>query len=197
MRIVFLGPPGAGKGTQSRHLVNYLGVPHISTGEMLRAEVRAGTPIGQQISDDMRGGRLVPDELIIELTNRRLSQSDCDSGFLLDGYPRTPDQAQALQEFLSGSNLSLDATLELRVPGEELLRRLVARAESEGRTDDTPEVIRGRLNEYSRRTEPLVDFYGQLELHYPIDGIGSPEEVFGRITNIIDRLQQHRNNGRP
>ncbi len=152
MRIIFLGPPGAGKGTQSQKLLAYLQVPHIATGDMLRRAIQEQSPMGRTSEDYMRRGRLVPDPIILDLVAARLAQPDCDHGCMFDGFPRTLTQAEALDEILNKSGMPLSGVLELKVDRDELLRRLLGRR----RADDKPEVIRERLDGYLEQTAPLV-----------------------------------------
>jgi len=180
MRLVLLGPPGAGKGTQAERLVQQLCIPHISTGEMLRQEIEAGTPTGREAKQYLDSGQLVPGQVRIELVRQRLNQADC-AGFLLDGFPRTVPQAEALDEYLSQGNRPLDAVLEMQVDEEELIRRLIAR----GRGDDQPEVIRQRMVAYREQTMTVSAYYRQHGLLRSIDALGTPDEVFSRLLGAI------------
>jgi adenylate kinase len=193
MRIIFIGPPGSGKGTQSQRLLQYLGVPHLSTGEMLREAVGRDTPEGRLAREYLSQGSLVPDPIVLEMVGRRLSQPEYRVGCLLDGFPRTLGQAQALDEFLAEQGTPLDGVVELRVDEDELVRRLSSR----GRTDDAPDVIRQRLRTYHQQTEPLLHYYQQRGLLEVVDGIGSPDEVFQRITEALERLRQRSQGASP
>jgi len=182
MRIVFIGPPGAGKGTQAERLVARYELAHLSTGDMLRAARDAKTEVGKKADQYMSKGELVPDEIIVEIIAERLGEPDCRMGYLLDGFPRTIAQAEALDRMLAERNTPLDVVLELRVPEEELFRRLAGR----GRADDKPEVIRQRLVAYRQQTEPLLEYYGKAGLLKSVDGLGSVDEIFDRIKAVLD-----------
>ncbi len=183
MRIVFLGPPGAGKGTQSALLVRRLGIPHLSTGEMLRHALEEGTELGKLANRYMSHGELVPDSVVLGLIAARLDEPDCEKGCLFDGFPRTVQQAETLDQLLAERGKPLDLVLALDVDEQELFKRLTHR----GRLDDRPEVIRERFKTYLAQTRPLFQYYADRKLLEAIDGTGTPDEVFARIENVLDR----------
>ena len=185
MRIVFLGPPGSGKGTQASQLAKRLGVPAISTGEILREAVRKKTALGQKAQAVMERGELVSDDLILAMIGERLAEADARRGFILDGFPRTLAQAGAFETMLSGNGEALSAVLNFSVPEAELTERMLGRAQAEGRTDDRPETIRERMRVYREKTEPLVGFYRDRDLLAEIDGVGSVSEVAGRVDEAV------------
>jgi adenylate kinase len=186
MRLILLGPPGAGKGTQAARLVSHFRIPHLSTGEMLRQAIRQGTRIGQHAKKFLEEGHLVNDETIIELVAQRLSEPDCANGCLLDGFPRTVAQADELNRMFEKQHAALDAVIELKVDEDEVVKRMMAR----GRSDDRPEVIRERMQEYHRQTEPVSDYYKSAGWLESIDAMGSLDEVFARILAAVDRLSK-------
>ncbi len=181
MRIVFIGPPGAGKGTQAERLIETFQMAHLSTGDMLRAARDAKTEVGVQADKYMSAGELVPDDIIVGIIAERLAQPDCQAGYLLDGFPRTIAQAEALDKMLAEKGTPLNVVLELQVPEEELFDRLAGR----GRADDTPDVIRQRLVAYRKQTEPLLAYYTDRDLLKSIDGLGTIEEIFQRAKNVL------------
>jgi len=184
-RLLLLGPPGAGKGTQARRLVLGLGVPQVSTGDMLREAVASGSAVGRQAQAFMDSGRLVPDEVVIGVTEQRLRQPDAAGGFILDGFPRTVGQARALDGLLARLGVKLERCVSLRVDEEELVKRLLRRAEIEGRSDDNEQAIRTRMEEYRRKTEPLVEHYRAAGVLAEVDGMGDVEQVAKRIEEAL------------
>jgi len=184
MRIVFIGPPGAGKGTQAERLIERYKLAHLSTGDMLRAARDAQTEVGRKADEYMSSGQLVPDSIILDIIAERLAQPDCRTGYLLDGFPRTIAQAETLDRILADQSTPLDVVLELNVPEEELFRRLAGR----GRADDQPEVIRQRLVAYRQQTEPLLEYYRKADLLKSTDGNGSVDDIFERIKAILDPI---------
>lgn len=187
MRIILIGPPGAGKGTQCQKLVDHLRVPHLSTGEMLRAAVRAGTPEGVQAAAYMDQGQLVPDAIILGMVTKRLEAADCRDGCLLDGFPRTLPQAATLDELLERRAMSVDGVIELAVPRDELVRRMLARK----RADDNPEVFSKRIASFEVQTAPLLDYYQRQGKLASIDGLGTADEIFERVKAALRRFAQH------
>jgi adenylate kinase len=187
MRIVFLGPPGGGKGTQAKLLADRLKIPAISTGEILRAAVREGTPLGRQAKAVMESGELVSDDLMIALIRERLAEPDARIGFLLDGFPRTVEQAMALEKLLEGNGNRLSAVVNLSVPEQVLIDRLASRSGQENRADDSRETVLERLRVYRQKTEPLIDFYRRQGLLVDVDGVGGIPEISGRIGNALEQ----------
>ena len=185
MRLVLLGPPGSGKGTQATRLKDYLQVPHISTGDLLRAEVAAGSPLGLQAKEVMARGELVSDEILLGMLEDRFSREDTQAGFILDGYPRNLAQADALGKLLGKLGQKFDAAVQLDVATDLLVERIAGRAAAEGRADDNPESVRKRLQVYTDQTAPVIEYYRQQGELTIIDGVGSLDEVFTRITEAL------------
>ena len=185
MRIVLLGAPGSGKGTQATLLKNRLNVPHISTGELLRAAVAAGTPLGIQAKAVMASGALVSDEIVLGMLEDRFRQNDIHAGFILDGYPRNLAQARALDDLLSRLGLPVDKALQLDVAEETLLARLAGRAQAEGRADDNPQAVAHRLHVYQEQTAPVIDFYQRAGALVRVPGEGSVDQILERIITVL------------
>jgi adenylate kinase len=185
MFVVFIGPPGAGKGTQSQLLVDYLQIPHLSTGDLLRLACQQQTEVGKQAQAYMDAGQLVPDPIMVQIVKHRLEQPDCAQGCLFDGFPRTIVQAESLDRILNQRQTPLDIVLELRVDEAVLVKRLAGR----GRTDDRPEIVRQRLKAFYDRIKALLEYYESRGLLHTIDGLGPMEEVFDRIKNALAARQ--------
>ena len=181
-----LGAPGAGKGTQAKMIAERYDIPHISTGDIFRANIKEGTELGKKAKMYMDKGELVPDELTCDLVVDRISKDDAANGYVLDGFPRTVVQAEELDKCLKSRSEKLDVVLELRVPEEELFTRLASR----GRADDKPEVIRQRLVAYHDQTAPLIGYYTEAGILQTIDGLGSVEDIFGRIEKVLDQYRK-------
>lgn len=212
MNIILLGPPGAGKGTQAERMIERYKIPQISTGDMLRAAVAAGTELGKTAKEYMDKGQLLPDEIVIGIVDERLKEDDCKNGYMLDGFPRTVAQAEALDEALNKAGSQIDHVVSIDVPDEELVKRLTGRRACKGcsagyhvmfkppkkegvcdncggelyqRDDDNEETVKNRLNVYKEQTMPLIDYYQAQGKIRPIDGVGSLDEVFERITKVL------------
>lgn len=190
MRVILFGPPGAGKGTQATALAERYDIPHISTGDIFRENVGNETDLGVKAKAFMDAGDLVPDDVVIAMVEDRLNQPDTGNGFLLDGFPRTAAQVEALDEILARSGHSLDGVIRLQVDDGELMTRLLRRAEEQGRTDDTPEVIANRLEKYEAETEPAVVRYRKRSILYDVDGEGDVDEVRDRVLEAAAKAEQ-------
>jgi adenylate kinase len=186
MRLVLLGAPGSGKGTQAARLREHLQVPHITTGGLLRAAVDAGTPLGRVAGPIMAAGNLVSDELMLGMLEERFAQPDTRNGFILDGYPRNLVQAAALDTLLERLRQPMDLAVQLEVSNDLLVDRLAGRAKAEGRADDSPDAVRNRLKVYDQQTAPVIDHYRNQGKLAHLDGVGSLDEVFTRILEAID-----------
>lgn len=185
MRLVLVGPPGAGKGTQAARLADRYGVPAISTGDIFRANVKGETELGREAQGYMSQGALVPDEVTNAMVRDRLAQDDVAAGFLLDGYPRNPDQAVELEGMLAEHGAALDAVVELTADSDEVTKRLISRAEIEGRADDSEDVIRNRLAVYAESTAPVTAYYEGQGLLVRVDGIGDIDAVTERLVDAL------------
>jgi adenylate kinase len=194
MRLILLGPPGSGKGTQAQRLVQRYGIIQLSTGDMLRAAIAAQTPVGLKAKDIMAAGHLVPDEIVVGIISDRIEQPDAVNGFILDGFPRTVRQAEELDELLKAKRMTLDAVVELKVNESALLTRVENRAAEtrargeEVRADDTPEVLTKRLHNYRTQTEPLIHYYADQRKLMTVDGMMTIEEVTSEILRILDAI---------
>jgi adenylate kinase len=186
MRLVLLGAPGSGKGTQAAMLKAELKVPHISTGDLLRAAVKAGTPLGLKAKAVMEAGKLVSDEIVLGMLEERITQPDAKSGFILDGYPRNVAQCEALEKLLARIGQPLDIAVKLKVPSELIVDRIAGRAAAEGRKDDTPETVRERLRVYAEQTAPVAEHFGALGKLRIVDGVGEVDAVFKRILAALN-----------
>lgn len=185
MRIVLLGPPGSGKGTQAKLLVEQLGVPHISTGALLRNAAQRGTELGLKAKALTDKGELVPDDVISDMIGERLRRADVAKGFILDGYPRNLAQAKSLDALLELLNQPVDEAILIDIKAELIIKRIAKRAQEEGRADDTEETVRNRLQVYTEQTEPVAEYYAQRGLLTKVLGEGSVDEIFQRILSIL------------
>jgi adenylate kinase len=186
MRIVLLGPPGSGKGTQATMLVEHLGIPHISTGALLREAAKNGTELGlkaKQISDK---GNLVPDDIVLGMLEERLNEPDVENGFILDGYPRNLAQAESLEKVLERLGQPADEAVLIEIDAEQIIKRIAKRAKQEGRADDTEETVRNRLRVYTEQTAPVADFYAERGLLTQVLGDGSIDEILQRILSVLN-----------
>jgi adenylate kinase len=186
MRLLIMGPPGAGKGTQAKLIAEHYEIPAISTGDIFRAMKSADTPLARQVRAIMESGGYVSDEITNEIVNDRLAQPDCQKGFLLDGYPRTLQQVQTLEEYLAETERPLDAVISLLADTDEVVARLLKRAEIDRRSDDNEETIRVRLQVYAEQTEPLLEVYRSRGLLVEVDGLGEIEDVSERVFSALD-----------
>ena len=190
MRLIFMGPPGAGKGTQAKQVATRYDIPAISTGEIFRANVGAGTPLGLKAKEYMDRGDYVPSEIANQMVRDRIGEPDAEKGFLLDGYPRTLDQVHELDDMIKATGHQLDVALVITADRDELVARLLQRAQTEGRADDTEEVIRRRQEVYAEQTEPLISLYRERDLLIEVDGMGDIDEVTDRIMAALEAVNQ-------
>lgn len=185
MRIIIFGPPGAGKGTQAKLIEEEYNIPHLSTGDIFRNAIKNKTPLGKKVKSILDEGKLVPDQTVVELVSEELQKEKYRNGYILDGFPRTIPQAESFDNLLEGKGTSLDAFLVLEVPEKELIARLLSRGE--GRTDDTEEKVKTRLDVYWNETKPVLDYYEKKSKAKRINGSGSIEEIFQRIKNALPK----------
>ena len=189
VNFLIFGPPGSGKGTQSVRLAEKFNLLHLSTGDMLRAEIKAGTELGKKMSLIMSKGELVPDEVVIEMIANKIDSSKGSAGFLFDGFPRTVAQTVSLEKMLKDRCMKIDQMLVLDVDHDELVKRLVARAELSGRPDDKdPAVIENRIDVYKEKTEPIINYCNQKGLYQPVNGMGSIDDIFKRLCDYMKKL---------
>jgi adenylate kinase len=189
VNVVLLGAPGAGKGTQAKRIRDKYGVPHISTGDIFRAEIAAKSDLGIQVEEHVQAGRLVPDGLVVDIVSGRLGKNDCAKGFLLDGFPRTVGQAEALDGILSAKGKPLAKVVYLKLSEGEAVVRLLNRAKIEGRADDTPETIKKRMSVFNDLTEPLIAYYHAAGVLETVDGDGTVDEVSAAVAAVLDPLK--------
>ena len=185
MKLLIMGPPGVGKGTQASLLKSKINIIHLSTGDILRAEIIKESEIGLKAQGFMNAGKLVPDKILLDIIGDRITQNDCKNGYLLDGFPRTLNQAVGLDEILESINQSLDFAISLTANEEELINRLINRGIELGRSDDTPEIIKNRQNVYWENTAPLLDFYSKKNLLREVDGLGEISQITDRILKAL------------
>jgi len=190
LNIVLFGPPGSGKGTQSEKIIEKYGLIHISTGDLLREEVAAQTDLGMQAKEIMEKGELVSDNIVIGMIRNKLEENQDASGFIFDGFPRTVEQARELRKALTDYDERVSLMISLEVPREELVKRLLKRGEETGRSDDNLETIGNRIDVYNRQTIPVTYYYDKMHKHVSVDGRGSVDKIFDRITEVISKVQK-------
>lgn len=191
LNIVLFGPPGAGKGTQSQKLIDKYNLIHLSTGDLLRSEIAAGTDLGLEAKKLMDNGLLVPDEVVIGMIDNKVKEHRHAAGFIFDGFPRTVPQAQGLDKLLQDNGTEISAMIALKVDDEELTKRLLLRGQTSGRPDDqNEELIRKRVEEYNTKTRPVADYYSGQGKYYAVDGIGEIDEIFQALCEKIDKLKE-------
>jgi adenylate kinase len=191
VNFLIFGPPGSGKGTQSVRLAEKFNLMHLSTGDMLRAEIAAGTDLGKRMSSIMSKGELVPDEIVIEMIAAKIDGTKGRAGFLFDGFPRTVGQAKVLEKMLNARKMKIDSMLVLDVEHDELVKRLIARAELSGRPDDKdPAVIENRIDVYREKTEPIIDYCRKRGIYQPVNGMGTIEDIFERLCGYVKKLMK-------
>jgi adenylate kinase len=189
INFLIFGPPGSGKGTQSVKLAGKYNLLHLSTGDMLRAEIAAGTELGKKMSSIMAKGELVPDEVVIEMIAAKIDGARGVAGFLFDGFPRTVDQTVALEKMLNARGMKIDSMLVLDVDHDELVKRLIARAELSGRPDDKdPAVIENRIDVYKSKTEPIINYCRERGIYTPVNGVGSIDDIFARLSVEMEKI---------
>ena len=189
LNLVLFGPPGAGKGTQAEFLIKSFGLIHLSTGDLLRSEIAAGTQLGLEAKNYMEKGELVPDKVVIGMIESKLQANPETKGFIFDGFPRTVDQAKALDQLLNANNTPISGMLSLEVEKQELIERLLNRGKNSGRADDQDQsVIENRINVYNEKTLPLIKYYKPQGKHFGINGMGSIEEIAGRLKETVEKL---------
>jgi len=189
LNIALFGPPGAGKGTQSKKLLEKYNLTYISTGDMLRTEIAEGSDLGMKAKSIIEQGGLVDDELVIQLIEKKIKTNPDSKGILFDGFPRTTVQAYILEGLLLKLNTSLNCMISLEAPEDELINRLLLRAKVSGRSDDNLEVIKNRLKEYENKTKPVADFYAKKNKYYPLNGVGEIDEIFKNIVDVVERTK--------
>jgi adenylate kinase len=189
LNLVLFGPPGAGKGTQAEFLINSFGLDHLSTGDLLRSEIAAETKLGMEAKSYMDKGELVPDDVVIGMIKSKLDSNKDSNGFIFDGFPRTVEQAKALDKLLNENGTPVSGMLSLEVDKPELIERLLSRGKISGRADDQNEaVIENRINVYNEKTLPLIEYYKPQGKYYPVNGMGSIEEIAGRLKAVVEKL---------
>lgn len=183
MRLIFIGPPGVGKGTQAKRICDHFGILHLSTGDILREEISQNSPVGQAAKQFIDKGELVPDNVLLDIMSIRLNQNDCKNGYCLDGFPRTIPQAEGLELILQNLHHSINAVVSIDADEKELIQRLVLRGDNSGRTDDSSDVVKQRLDVYRKQTAPLLEFYSRRNLLQSINGVGDIPKITQQILN--------------